>query len=358
MALPVAQPRNVVADAFARPMTDLRISVTDRCNFRCVFCMPSDRAYRFLPRPQILTFEEVTRLARVFVGLGVEKIRLTGGEPLLRAEIEKLVAGLAAIEPCRDGAAGRIDLAMTTNAYLLPQKAAVLRRAGLGRVTVSLHSLDAETFGRINGLGVKLEAVLAGIDAALAADLRPVKLNVVVLKGTNDREIVDLARFGRDRGCAVRFIEYMDVGTVNAWDPDRVISAREILERIDRVFPLEPSLDSPLTKSRRGEVAERYRYRDGAGEVGVIPSVTQPFCGDCTRVRLSADGELFTCLFAAAGHDLKGPLRAGASDGELAALVRSLWRRRTDRYSEERTAALRRGRFAPAEKVEMFRIGG
>ncbi len=361
-------------DVFSRPMTDLRISVTDRCNFRCTFCMPGDRAYRFLSRPQILTFEEVIRLARLLVELGIEKIRLTGGEPLLRAEIENLVAGLAELHPLGGrGGDQQVDLAMTTNAYLLPGKAAALRRAGLGRVTVSLHSLDAETFSRVNGLGLELRRVLAGIEAAVAAELSPVKLNVVVMKGVNDHEIVDLARFGRDRGCVVRFIEYMDVGTVNAWDPTRVVSAREILERIDRVFPLEPGLDRvagdrvagdrvagdrPLPKSRPGEVADRYRYRDGGGEVGVISSVTQPFCGDCSRVRLSAEGELFTCLFAAVGHDLKAPLRAGASDRELLELVRSLWHRRSDRYSEERTAALRQGRFVPAEKVEMFRIGG
>ncbi len=333
-------------DAFARPMSDLRISVTDRCNFRCTFCMPSDRAYRFLPKPQILSFEEVTRLARLFVDLGVCKLRLTGGEPLLRAEIEHLVASLAAIE-------GVGDLALTTNAYLLPQKAEGLRAAGLDRVTISLHSLDAETFGRINGLDADLERVLDGIRAAVAAGLDPVKLNVVVMQGVNDHEVVDLARFGRDHGCVVRFIEYMDVGTVNAWDPEKVVSAEQIVERVDSVFPLEP-----LARLRPGDVANRYRYRDGGGEVGVITSVTRPFCGDCSRVRLSAEGKLYTCLFAAAGHDLKAPLRAGAGDDELRDRIRSIWSARTDRYSEERTAALAGGRFVPAEKVEMFRIGG
>ena len=337
-----ARPR----DTLDRPMTDLRVSVTDRCNFRCTFCMPSDRAYRFLPRPHILTFEELTRLARLFVDLGVEKIRLTGGEPLLRAEIEHLVASLAALD-------GLADLALTTNAYLLPKKAEALRRAGLGRVTVSLHSLDPEIFGRINGLGLELERVLAGIDVAVAAGLTPVKLNIVVIRGTNDHEIVDLARYGRDHGCVVRFIEYMDVGTVNAWDPEKVTSAKQIVERVDRVFPLEP-----IRRLRPGDVADRYRYRDGGGELGVITSVTQPFCGDCSRVRLSAEGKLYTCLFAAAGHDLKTPLRDGASDAELLERIRAIWRRRADRYSEERTAALQAGRFVPAEKVEMFRIGG
>ncbi len=333
-------------DVFERPMTDLRISVTDRCNFRCTFCMPGDRKYRFLPRPQILTFEEVTRLARISVGLGVEKIRLTGGEPLLRAEIETLIAELAVLD-------GLDDLALTTNAYLLAEKAELLRQAGLDRVTVSLHSLDEEVFGRLNGLGLELSKVLAGIDAAVAAGLRPVKVNVVALKNVNEDEILDLARFGRERGCVVRFIEYMDVGTVNAWDPEGVVSAREIVDRIDREFPLEPA-----SKVRPGDVADRYRYRDGGGEIGVIPSVTQPFCGDCSRVRLTAEGKLFTCLFGAVGHDLKTPLRAGESDDELRRRLISIWRQRTDRYSEERTAALRQGRFVAADKVEMFRIGG
>lgn len=337
-----AEPRDVLD----RPMTDLRLSVTDRCNFRCTFCMPADRTYHFLPRPQILTFEELTRLARLFLDLGVEKIRVTGGEPLLRAEIEGLVASLAALDGLR-------DLALTTNAYLLPKKAEALKRAGLDRVTVSLHSLDAETFGCINGLGLKLEPVLRGIDAAVGAGLDPVKLNIVVIQGVNDHEIVDLARYGRDHGCVVRFIEYMDVGTVNAWDPEKVISAQQIVERVDQVFPLEP-----VDRLRPGDVANRFRYRDGGGEIGVITSVTRPFCGDCSRVRLSAEGKLYTCLFSAVGHDLKTLLRAGAGDEELRDEIRSIWRRRTDRYSEERTAALRAGRFVPAEKVEMFRIGG
>ncbi len=333
-------------DTLDRPMTDLRISVTDRCNFRCTFCMPAERAYRFLPQPQILTFEEVTRVAGLFLDLGVEKIRLTGGEPLLRAEIEHLIASLAALD-------GLQDLALTTNAYLLPKKAAALRRAGLDRVTVSLHSLDAGTFGHTNGLGIDLERVLEGIDAAVAAGLGPVKLNIVVIQGVNDHEIVDLARFGRDHGCVVRFIEYMDVGTVNAWDPDNVVSAEQIIGRVDRVFPLEP-----VSRDRPGDVADRFRYRDGGGELGVITSVTRPFCGDCSRVRLSAEGKLYTCLFAAEGHDLKAALRGGAGDDELREQISAIWRRRADRYSEERTAALEAGSFVPVDKVEMFRIGG
>jgi len=333
-------------DVFHRPMTDLRISVTDRCNFRCTFCMPAEQSYAFLPKPEILSFEEVARLARLFVDLGVRKIRLTGGEPLLRADVETLVAQLAVLD-------GLDDLALTTNAYLLPQKAEILAAAGLDRVTVSLHSLDAETFGRVNGRGAELERVLAGIRAAADAGLAPLKLNVVVMKGVNDHEVVDLARYARDLGAVARFIEYMDVGTVNAWDPERVVSAREILAAIDRVFPLEP-----VGKDHPGEVAERYRYRDGGGEVGVITSVTQPFCGDCSRVRLAADGRVYTCLFGRHGHDLKTPLRAGESNEEMRGRIRALWGRRTDRYSEERTAALRAGRFVPADKVEMFRIGG
>ena len=342
----IASHPTTVADTLGRPMTDLRISVTDRCNFRCTFCMPADRKYHFLPRPQILNFEEITRLARLFVALGVEKIRLTGGEPLLRSEIEKLIAALASID-------GVEDLALTTNAYLLEEKAAVLRQAGLRRVTVSLHSLDAEIFGRVNGLGLDLAKVLRGIDAARRVGLDPVKLNVVVMQGINDHEIVDLARYARETGCVVRFIEYMDVGTVNRWDPDKVVSAQQIIDTVDGAFPLEA-----VVKARPGEVAERYRYRDGGGEVGVITSVTQPFCGDCSRIRLSAEGQIFTCLFSSIGHDLKTPLRDGASDEELADRVRKIWRARTDRYSEERSAALRRGEFVPVDKVEMFRIGG
>ena len=251
------------------------------------------------------------------------------------------------------GINGVEDLALTTNAYLLADRAKDLAAAGLDRVTVSLHSLDPTTFGRINGLDLPLDRVLQGIDAAVAAGLGPVKLNVVLIKGTNDHELLDLARFGRDRGCVVRFIEYMDVGTVNAWDPERVISAAQIIERIGAQWPLEP-----VDRDHVGEVADRYRYLDGGGEIGVITSVTQPFCGDCSRARLSAEGKLFTCLFGAVGHDLKTPMRGGETDPQLSSRIRDIWSRRTDRYSEERTAALQAGRFVPAEKVEMFRIGG
>ncbi len=342
MATSLPPPR----DLRGRPLADLRISVTDRCNFRCGFCMPGDRHYQFLPKPQILSFEEVVRVAKILLELGVRKIRLTGGEPLLRAELETLIAALVELP-------GLTDLALTTNGYLLADKAASLRQAGLQRVTVSLHSLDPVRFTRLSGLGSELQAVLAGLQAASRAGLHPIKLNVVVIAGENDHEIVDLARFSRDHGYTLRLIEYMDVGTLNRWDPERVIGAQEMVRRIDRVFPL-----APLGKSRPGEVAERHRYLDGSGEIGVIPSITQPFCGDCSRLRLSADGKLYTCLFASVGHDLKTLLRTGANDGELSDLVRSIWEQRLDRYSEERTTSLQLGHFAPSEKVEMFRIGG
>ncbi|MCG8458837.1 MAG: GTP 3',8-cyclase MoaA [Holophagales bacterium] len=344
--MPVPNPTVLPRDTLGRPLEDLRISVTDRCNFRCTFCMPAHRKYQFLPRPQILSYEEVLRLTKVFVGLGVRKVRLTGGEPLLRSEIETLISGLSAIPELR-------DLALTTNAYLLGEKAESLKEAGLDRVTVSLHSLDPQVFGQINGLDLPLERVLEGIRAARDGGLGPVKLNVVVMKGVNDGEIEALARFGRSEGAVVRFIEYMDVGTVNGWDPERVISAREILDRVSARWPLEP-----VDRAHRGEVANRYRYLDGGGEVGVIPSITQPFCGDCTRARLSAEGKVYTCLFGAVGHDLRAPLRDGSSDEDLRNLLKKIWRARTDRYSEERTEALLAGRFVPAEKVEMFRIGG
>ncbi len=331
-----------VQDTLGRPLRDLRISVTDRCNFRCVYCMPSEvfgRDYRFLPRRELLTFEEIERTARVFVDLGVQKIRLTGGEPLLRRDVEQLVARLAAI--------GDLDLTLTTNAALLAQKAQVLADAGLTRVTVSLDSLDDEVFRVMNDVDFPVARVLAGIDAAADAGL-PVKVNVVVKRGLNEGSVVDIARRFRGTGHAVRFIEYMDVGASNGWRLDDVVPAAEIVAAIGAEFPLEP-----VEAAYRGEVAQRYRYRDGAGEIGVIASVTQPFCGDCTRARLSADGKLYTCLFAIRGHDLRAILRSGASDEELDAAIKAVWERRTDRYSElrtEETSSLR--------KVEMSYIGG
>jgi len=334
-----------LTDQLNRPFHDLRISVTDRCNFRCSYCMPADvfgEAYRFLPRAELLTFEEITRLARVFAGLGARKIRLTGGEPLVRKELEKLVALLAEIP-------GIDDIAMTTNGYLLPQKAQALRDAGLRRVTVSLDSLDDQVFRALNGGRADVQQVLAGIEAAERAGFAPIKINTVIKRGINDRSVVDLARFCHDRGYVARFIEYMDVGNLNGWRLDDVVPAREIVEMIDATLPLEP-----VAPNYAGEVARLYRYRDGRGEIGVIASVTQPFCGACTRLRLSPEGQMFTCLFGTHGVDLRGPLRDGASDEALAAAVQDVWQRRSDRYSEIRTS-----QTAPREpKVEMYRIGG
>ena len=329
-------------DTLGRPLRDLRISVTDRCNFRCVYCMPKEvfgRDHRFLPRRELLTFEEIERVARVFVSLGVNKLRITGGEPLLRRDLELLVARLAAL--------GELDLTLTTNGALLAQKAEALAAAGLTRVTVSLDSLDDEVFRAMNDVDFPVARVLGAIDAAAAAGL-PVKVNVVVKRGLNEGSILDMARRFRGTGHVVRFIEFMDVGATNGWRLDDVVPAAEIVRAIGAEFPLEP-----LDRAYRGEVAERYRYLDGEGEIGVIASVTQPFCGNCTRARLSADGKLYTCLFAVRGHDLRAQLRSEAGDDELDAAIRAVWERRTDRYSElrtEDTAALR--------KVEMSYIGG
>jgi len=331
-------------DQFGRPLRDLRVSVTDRCNFRCTYCMPKEvfgRDFRFLPRPDLLSFEEIARVVRVFASLGVSKVRLTGGEPLLRRDLPTLVRQVVAVE-------GIEDVALTTNGVLLARHAAALRDAGLRRVTVSLDSVDDAVFRAMNDVDVPVARVVEGIDAAIEAGLRPVKVNAVIRRGVNDAGVLDLARFARERGCILRFIEYMDVGTTNGWRLEDVVPAAELVARIDAVLPLEPA--SP---NYRGEVAGRYRYRDGGGEVGVIASVTQPFCRDCTRARLSADGRLYTCLFATEGHDLRGPLRDGASDADLAGLVAGVWGGRRDRYSEVRselTAGLRR--------VEMSYIGG
>jgi cyclic pyranopterin phosphate synthase len=351
-------PRAPLRDRLGRPLEDLRISVIDRCNFRCSFCMPAGRRYEFLPKSELLSFEEIARVARLFATLGVRKLRLTGGEPLLRVEIEKLVAMLAAIP-------GIEDLALTTNGVLLAQKARALREAGLRRVTVSLETLDDEVFGRLNGVGAKVGTVLEGIEAAQREGLGPVKVNAVVMRGVNDHEVVDLARFFEARGCVVRFIEYMDVGTVNGWRLEDVLSAREILDRVGAELPLEP-----LERSHPSDPALRFRYLRSGLEVGAIASITEPFCGDCTRARLSSDGAVYTCLFGAAGTDLKQPLRSGADDAELLELLSGLWSRRADRYSEARVERLREeeplvalGRdpgtaAATARRVEMFRIGG
>ncbi|HET6264099.1 MAG TPA: GTP 3',8-cyclase MoaA [Usitatibacter sp.] len=331
-------------DQRGRALRDLRISVTDRCNFRCTYCMPRevfDANYEFMPHDEILTFEEIVRLATAFRGLGIEKVRLTGGEPLLRRDIEDLVAMLRAALP-------GVDLTLTTNGSALKQKARALKAAGLDRVTVSLDSLDDATFRRMNDADFPVAKVLDGIDAAAAAGLTPVKVNMVVKRGVNDAHVVDMARRFRGTGHVVRFIEFMDVGSTNGWRMDDVVPSEEIVRRIGAEFPLEPA-----EAHYRGEVAERWRYRDGAGEIGVISSVTQAFCSDCTRARLSTDGQLYTCLFARRGYDLKSLVRAGGPDAELAAAVDAIWRGRDDRYSEIRTAAT-----AKARKVEMSFIGG
>jgi cyclic pyranopterin phosphate synthase len=330
-------------DQLGRPLRDLRISVTDRCNFRCVYCMPKEvfgKDFQFLDRKALLSFEEIERVARIFRSLGIEKIRLTGGEPLVRRNLEGLIAKLAAIEG--------LDLTLTTNGSLLALKALRLREAGLERVTVSLDSLDDTVFRAMNDVDFPVQRVLQGIDAAAAAGLRPIKINMVVKRGVNDDSIVPMARFFRGRGHIVRFIEYMDVGHTNGWRMDDVVSASEIVERIDRELPLEPA-----EPHYRGEVAQRWRYRDGSGEIGVIASVTQAFCRDCTRARLSAEGQIYTCLFATSGHDLRGLLRSGASDEAIRQFIVDLWRGRSDRYSEIRSEHTVR-----LQKVEMSYIGG
>ncbi len=331
-------------DTLNRPLRDLRISVTDRCNFRCTYCMPKEvfgRDYQFLPRAEILTFEEITRLARLFVAHGVRKIRVTGGEPLLRNDLEKLIAMLARVD-------GLEDLTLTTNGSLLKPRIHALTQAGLQRVTVSLDSLDNDVFKAMNDVDFPVERVLEGIEAAAEAGLAPVKVNMVVKKGVNDDSVLDMALYFRGTGAIVRFIEYMDVGSSNGWRLDDVVPAAEIVKTINAEMPLEP-----IAPDYRGEVAQRYRYKDGSGEIGVVASVTQPFCGDCTRARLSADGKLYTCLFATKGHDFRALLRAGKTDDEVAVFLRSVWKTRDDRYSELRATAT-----PGLPKVEMSYVGG
>jgi GTP 3',8-cyclase len=352
-------------DILGRPLRDLRISVTDRCNFRCVYCMPKEvfgRDYRFLERRELLTFEEIDRLARAFVAHGVEKIRVTGGEPLVRREVERLIALLAAIPvleapSAKPPAPGRksgappappgLDLTLTTNGSLLAEKAQALKDAGLRRVTVSLDSLDDEVFAGMNDVDFPVQRVLEGIDAAADAGL-PVKVNMVVKRGVNEDSMLPMARAFRERGHILRFIEYMDVGHSNGWRLDDVVPAAEIVAAVDAELPLEPA-----EPNYRGEVARRWRYRDGSGEIGVIASVTQPFCGDCTRARLSAEGRLYTCLFGVRGHDLRALVRGQAPDEKLAEEIGRIWSRRTDRYSE-----IRSENTANLPKVEMSYIGG
>ena len=332
-------------DRFARPLHDLRISVTDRCNFRCTYCMPKElfgADYKFMPRRELLSFEEIVRLAEIFVGHGVRKIRLTGGEPLLRQRLEDLVRMLSAV-------AGLEDLTLTTNGSLLtPDRARRLRAAGLKRLTVSLDAVDDTVFSSMNDVGFSVEPVLQAIDHAGRAGLSPVKINMVVKRGVNDHEIVPMAERFRGTGHIVRFIEYMDVGNTNGWRMDDVVSAREIVDTIGRVYPL-----NAVDPNYRGEVARRWRYADGAGEIGVIASVTKPFCGACSRARLSAEGKLYTCLFAAEGFDFRGLIRNGATDAELSAALESRWGRRDDRYSE-----LRSGNTPAPPRIEMSYIGG
>jgi cyclic pyranopterin phosphate synthase len=331
-----------LADTLGRGMRDLRISVTDRCNFRCTYCMPRevfDANYKFLPHEAILSFEEIARLARVFVGLGVQKIRLTGGEPLLRKGLPDLVAMLAPLG---------VDLTLTTNGSTLVKHAQALKDAGLNRLTVSLDSLDEATFRAMNDADFPVAKVLDGIAAAAEAGFSQVKVNMVVKRGVNDHQIVEAARHWRDSGHILRFIEFMDVGSTNGWRMDDVIPSAEIVRRISEAFPL-----APVEANYAGEVAERWRYRDGAGEIGVISSVTQAFCRDCNRMRLSTEGSLYTCLFAQQGHDLKSLLRAGATDDDIRDRVAAVWRQRDDRYSELRTAET-----AKQPKVEMSYIGG
>lgn len=334
-------------DALARPLRDLRISVMDRCNFRCPYCMPRDEyhdGYRFLKSNERLSFDEIVRVARLFSTLGVSKFRITGGEPLLRPNLSDLIGDLSSLP-------GASDLALTTNGVLLAKHATELRAAGLARVTISLDSLDPDIFARMSGGLGSLDDVLGGIEHAIRARLAPVKVNAVIQRGVNDAGIVDLVERFRGTGVTVRFIEYMDVGNRNAWRPELVVPASEIKARIEARWPLVAR-----DREYRGEVAERYAFADGGGEVGFITSISQPFCGDCSRARLSSDGTLYTCLFATAGTDLRTPLRAGADDEEMLSIISTVWHARADRYSEHRAEI--RARETAREKVEMHHIGG
>ena len=345
-------PTGLLSDKLARPLHDLRISVTDRCNFRCVYCMPKavfNNDYQYLPHGSLLSFEEITRIAQLFIAHGVEKIRLTGGEPLLRKNIEKLIGMLAELQTV----SGKpLDLTLTTNASLLARKAQSLKDAGLRRVTVSLDALDNATFQRMNDVDFTVDEVLNGIDVAHQVGLGPIKINMVVKGGMNDHEILPMARYFRNTPYILRFIEYMDVGASNGWKMDEVIPSAEVVRRISAEMALEP-----VAANYTGETASRWRYADGSGEIGLISSVSQAFCHDCTRARLSTEGKLYTCLFATSGHDLRALLRDGRNDAEISTVLAHLWRAREDRYSELRTGAtvgLPRG----ANKVEMSYIGG
>jgi cyclic pyranopterin phosphate synthase len=345
------EPTGRLNDRLGRPLRDLRISVTDRCNFRCGYCMPKavfDRDYQFLPQPSLLTFEEITRLARVFAAHGVTKLRLTGGEPLLRRHIEELVEMLMEVR----SVGGRpLEATLTTNGSLLARKAKALKAAGLSRITVSLDALDDAVFRRMNDADFPVADVLAGIDAALACGLAPIKVNMVVQRGVNDHEVVPMARHFRGSGIVLRFIEYMDVGATNGWRMDQVVPSSQVLERLQSQWSLEPQ-----AATAPGETAERWRYCDGGGEIGLISSVTKAFCRDCNRARLSTEGKLFTCLFASRGHDLRALLRGGRSDLEISSVLSELWGQRSDRYSELRGAGVATPR--DERRIEMHYIGG
>ena len=335
----------VIKDIFGRPLRDLRVSVTDRCNFRCPYCMPAEiygERYQFLPREDILSFEEIARLTNVFVGLGTKKIRLTGGEPLVRTGVDELISLLTHIE-------GVEDLTLTTNGYLLEDQAMSLKQAGLQRITVSLDSLNDQVFGVMNGRGFKVDRVIKGIERSIEVGLTPVKVNAVVKKGINDHTVIDMLKHFRGTGVIVRFIEYMDVGNLNGWKMEEVVPSKELVEIINAELPIEP-----VDKNYLGEVADRYRYRDGSGEIGFISSVTETFCQNCTRARISTDGKLFTCLFGESGFDLRGPIRDGYSDEQIRELITSVWNKRDDRYSEIRASITDQTR----RKVEMYQIGG
>ncbi|MAE80822.1 MAG: GTP 3',8-cyclase MoaA [Chloroflexi bacterium] len=338
-----------MTDRFGRPIRDLRISVTDRCNFRCPYCMPAEvygEKYEFLPRPHVLSFEEIDRLTRLFVRIGVSKVRITGGEPLVRANLPDLISKLVVID--------RIDdIALTTNGYLLENNATELKDAGLNRLTISLDSIDPDIFKEMSGRPQGPENTLAGIKAAASLGFEQIKINVVVQRGVNEHTLVDTARYFKGTGVIVRFIEFMDVGTKNGWELSQVFTSTEVIHAINTEFPIEP-----IEPNYPGEVASRYRYVDGSGEIGVISSVSKPFCGDCTRARLSTDGKLITCLFASGGTDLKTPMRSGATDAELAEIITSVWTGRSDRYSELRSRDTEFNSDSDVSKVEMYYIGG
>lgn len=338
-----------VTDTLRRPMRDLRISVTDRCNLRCTYCMPRetfDENHSFLPRAELLSFEEIEQLARLFIQLGVQKIRLTGGEPLLRRGIERLIEALAKLQT---NTSEPVEVTLTTNAVLLSKKAQSLKDAGLSRITISLDGLSEETFQRMSDSNVPVKTVLDGIAAVQQAGLAPVKVNMVVKRGVNDHEIIPMAGHFRNSGVILRFIEYMDVGCTNGWRMDDVVAAREILEQINSHYPIRQ-----VDPNYLGEVAERWHYADGSGEIGVVASVTQAFCHECTRARLSTDGKLYTCLFGSSGADLRAPLRLGSNDRILTNLIADHWEQRSDRYSQIRHAATE----SPGKKIEMSYIGG